>query len=400
MMRWVSGGVTAARGFVASGISAGIKPSRRPDLALILSRYPAAAAAVFTTNRIKAAPVVISQRRLRRGQARAVLINSGCANCLTGEPGLRDALHLSRLIAQGSGFADHEVLLASTGLIGTRLPVARVERAVPRLVGSLSRQQHEEAAWAILTTDRRPKEAAVSVAVRGGTFHVGGMAKGAGMIAPSMATMLCVMTTDVACPQQLLRRLLRQASAATFNRISVDGDMSTNDTVFLLANGRSGVQLRSGASSVPVFAAALQAVAQRLARMLVADGEGASRLMEVVVSGARNAHEARLCARAVTTSPLVKTMLAGGDPNVGRIAAAIGASPARFDPDALEIRIQDRRVVAKGRVVPLPRSVVRTLLRRPEVLVRIDLHAGRAEDRMTTCDFTTEYVRINAGYAT
>jgi len=363
-------------------------------LALVLSRHPAAAAAVFTTNRIKAAPVIISQRRIRQGPARAVLINSGCANCLTGEPGLRDALRLGRLIAQGGGFADHEVLLASTGLIGTRLPVARVERAIPRLLGSLSRQQHEEAAWAILTTDRRPKEAAVSVAVRGGMFHVGGMAKGAGMIAPSMATMLSVITTDVAVPPQLLRRLLRQASAGTFNRISVDGDMSTNDTVFLLANGRSGVQLRPGASSVPAFAGALQAVAQRLARMIVADGEGASRLMEVVVFGARTAHEARLCARAVTTSPLVKTMLAGGDPNVGRIAAAVGASPARFDPGALEICIQNQRVVAKGHVVPLSASAVRTLLRRPEVLVRIDLHAGRAEDRMTTCDLTTDYVQL------
>jgi len=399
-MKWSSGGVTAARGFVASGISAGIKPSKRPDLALILSRSPAAAAAVFTTNRIKAAPVIISQRRLRRGQARAVLINSGCANCLTGEAGLRDALRLSKAIAKGVGLANHDILLASTGLIGTRLPVARIARAMPRLVDSLSRQQHEEAAWAILTTDRRPKETAVRVSVGGRTFHVGGMAKGAGMIAPSMATMLAVITTDVAAPPALLSRLLRQASAGTFNRISVDGDMSTNDTVFLLANGRSGVQLRAGTPSTRVFASALQAVAGRLSRMIVADGEGASRLMEVEVCGARTAGEAFACARSVATSPLVKTMLAGGDANMGRIAAAVGASPARFDPTRLDVRIQDQRVVANGRVVPLSAAVVRMLLRRPVVAVRIDLHAGRAEDRMTTCDLTTDYVRINAGYAT
>jgi glutamate N-acetyltransferase/amino-acid N-acetyltransferase len=399
-MKWVGGGVTAARGFVASGISAGIKPSRRPDLALVLSRYPATAAAVFTVNRVKAAPVIISQRRFRRGQVRAVLINSGCANCLTGKAGLRDAQRLSRFIARGIGIPDREILLASTGLIGTRLPVDRIERAVPRLMAALSRGQHEEAAWAILTTDRHPKEAAVRVTVGGRTFHVGGMAKGSGMIAPSMATMLCIITTDVAAPPALLRRVLRQAVAGTFNRISVDGDMSTNDTVFLLANGRSGVQLRSGASSTQLFARALQAVAQRLARMLVADGEGASRLMEVEVCGARTAREAFACARSVATSPLVKTMLAGGDANVGRIAAAVGASPARFDPGQLDIRIQHRRVVARGRMVPLPTSTVKTLLRRPVVTVRIDLQAGRAVDRMATCDLTTEYVRINAGYAT
>jgi glutamate N-acetyltransferase/amino-acid N-acetyltransferase len=278
--------------------------------------------------------------------------------------------------------------------------VTRVQRAIPRLVASLSRAHHREAAWAILTTDRRPKEAAVKASIGGRTFHIGGMAKGAGMIAPSMATMLSVITTDVAAPHPLLRRLLREAVAGTFNRISVDGDMSTNDTVFLLANGRSGVQLQTGTSGMQVFAGALQAVAHRLARMIVADGEGASRLMEVVVSGARNAHEARLCARQVATSPLVKTMLAGGDPNVGRIAAAVGASPARFDPGKLEIHIQRQRVVAKGSAVPLSAAVVRTLLRRPEVTVRIHLHAGRAGDRMATCDLTADYVRINAGYAT
>ena len=399
-MKWITGGVTAARGFRASGVAAGIKPSRRPDLALVVSEAPAAAAGVVTANRVKAAPAHISLRRLKRGVARAVLLNSGCANCLTGAAGVRDAGQLGHTVAQALGVSDADVLLASTGLIGRRLPVERVARAIPRLIASLSRANHREAAWAILTTDRHPKEAAVQASHGGRTFRVGGMAKGAGMIAPSMATLLGVITTDVAAPPQLLRRLLRQAVDETFNRISVDGDMSTNDTVFLLANGRSGLQLRPGTPGSQVFASALQAVTQRLARMLVADGEGASRIMEVIVAGARSAHEAHRCARQVASSPLVKTMLAGGDPNVGRIAAAAGASGARFDPDALEMHIQRQRVVAKGRVLPLAASAVRTLLRRPAVTVRIHLHAGRAQDRMVTCDLTTEYVRINAGYAT
>ena len=399
-MKWVGGGVTAAREFLASGISAGIKPSRRPDLALVVSAAPATCAGVVTANRVKAASVQISLPRLARGRARAVVINSGCANCLTGSAGLDDARRVGHAVATALTIADRDVLLASTGLIGSRLPVPRIQRAVPRLVASLNRANHREAAWAILTTDHRPKEAAVQASVGGRTFHIGGMAKGAGMVAPSMATMLGVITTDAACPPSLLRGVLREAVEGTFNRISVDGDMSTNDTVLLLANGRSGVQVRSGSTSLRLFTAALQAVAERLSRLLVADGEGASRVMEIRVVGARSAREAQLCARQVATSPLVKTMLAGGDANVGRIAAAVGASPARFDPAQLEIHIQRQRVVAGGRALPIPASAVRTLLRRPEVSVRIHLHAGSGSDHMATCDLTTEYVRINAGYAT
>ncbi|MDP3702777.1 MAG: bifunctional glutamate N-acetyltransferase/amino-acid acetyltransferase ArgJ [Candidatus Omnitrophota bacterium] len=398
-MKWVGGGVTAARGFLASGISAGIKPSRRPDLALVVSQGPASCAGVVTANRVKAAPVQMCLPRLARGYARAVVINSGCANCLTGNAGLNDARRVGHAVAKALKVADRDLLLASTGLIGTRLPVERIQRAIPRLVSSMRRSNHREAAWAILTTDRRPKEAAVKVSVGGRTFHVGGMAKGAGMIAPSMATMLGVITTDVAAPPRLLRGVLREAVEGTFNRISIDGDMSTNDTVLLLANGRSGVRLRAG-STLRVFAGALLAVADRLSRLIVADGEGASRVMDVRVMGARTAREAHLCARQVATSPLVKTMLSGGDANVGRIAAAVGASTARFDPSQLEIHIQRQRVVAGGQAVTISEAAVRTLLRRPEVLVRIDLHAGRAQDRMTTCDLTADYVRINAGYAT
>ncbi|MBI4340701.1 MAG: bifunctional glutamate N-acetyltransferase/amino-acid acetyltransferase ArgJ [Candidatus Omnitrophica bacterium] len=398
-MRWIKGGVTAAAGFAASGINAGIKTSRKPDLSLVAARQPCSAAAVFTVNRVQAAPVRISKARLQAGAARAVLINSGCANCLTGPAGLKDALAISRSVASALKIPERQLLLASTGIIGRRLPVAKVVRAVPRLVARLHRQHHEVAAQAILTTDLHVKEAAVEQVVGGRRVRVGGMAKGAGMIAPSMATMLAVITTDAALPASLLRRLLRQACDVSFNRISVDGDMSTNDTVFALASGHSGVDVRVGRRA-EALVTMLQVVCGRLARLIVQDGEGASKLMEVWVRGAGTEREALCCARQVASSPLVKTMLAGSAPNVGRLAAAAGASGARFDPARLEIHVSGVRVVARGTALPLSAAVTRRLLDRPEVPVVINLHAGRAEARMTTCDLTAEYVHINAGYAT
>jgi len=399
-LRWIQGGVTAAKGFVAAGIAAGIKRSRKPDLALVAVAHPAAAAAVFTTNRVQAAPVLISRARIRRGCAQAVLINSGCANCLTGPVGMRDALRLGRATAKALRIVERDVLLASTGLIGRRLPVARVERAVPRLIAQLGPAGHAEAARAILTTDRRAKEAAVEAVIGGRACRVGGMAKGAGMIAPSMATMLCVLTTDAAAPARWLGGLLREAAEETFNRLSVDGDMSTNDTVFLLAGGGSGVAVRPGTAGARTFARMVTAVAGRLARLMAEDAEGGSRVMEVEVVGGRTEQEAQACARRIAGSLLVKTMLAGGDPNVGRIAAAAGSSGARFDPQALEVHIGPQRVVARGAALPLGAAVARRLVSRPAVTVRVHLHAGRGAGRMLTCDLTEEYVRINARYHT
>jgi len=398
-MQWIPGGVTAARGYLAAGVSAGIKRSRKPDVALVVSEASASVGAVFTRNRVKAAPVVVSQRRARRGTARAVLINSGCANCLTGAAGLQDALRVSRSAATALGIPEQELLIASTGLIGRRLPVARIQRAIPGLTARLGRSSHRLAAEAILTTDRLPKEAAVAATVNGHTFRVGGMAKGAGMIAPSMATMLCVVTTDADIAPALLTKVLQRATTETFNQISVDGDMSTNDTVFALANGRSGVRIRQGTASERRFTDAVVAVTGALAKRIVQDGEGATRVMDVQVTGARSDREAQACARQVACSPLVKTMLAGADPNVGRLAAAVGASSARFDPQQLEIAIHGRQVVAGG-AVRTDKAAARTLLARPEVTVRINLHAGRACGRMLTCDLTADYVRINAGYST
>ena len=399
-MRWVSGGVTAPGGFIAAGLNAGIKKSRKPDLSLVVSQERAAAAAVFTVNRVQAAPVLITKSRVAKGSARAIVINSGCANCLTGTPGMVDALAVSRAVSQALDIADGQVLIGSTGIIGRRLPVEKMVRAVPRLVSRLSVRNHEAAAQAILTTDLHIKEAAVEISAGSGSIRIGGMAKGAGMIAPSMATMLCVITTDAAISPALFTQLLRKAVGASFNRISVDGDMSTNDTVFGLANGRSGVVFSSNSALTRRFTHALYAVCKRLALMIVQDGEGATKLMEIEVTGARNEREALSCARQVAFSPLVKTMLAGSDPNVGRIAGAAGASLAQFDPNKLEIHVSGVKTVANGTALDLPNSALRKLLNRPEVPVVINLHAGKARACMLTCDLTAEYVRINAGYAT
>lgn len=399
-MTWIGGGVTAAQGFRAAGISTGIKRSRQPDLALVVSDRPATAVAVFTENRVQAAPVLLSRARLRRRIASAVLINSGCANCLTGPQGLRDAITLSHEIAQRLAVSPQQVLVASTGIIGKRLPVPRMHGRLGLLTHRLRRTGHHEAALAILTTDTMTKEAAIRQRIAGRICSLGGMAKGAGMIAPSMATMLCALTTDVSADPATLQRLLREAVGASFNQISVDGDMSTNDTVFLLANGRSGVRLQQGTAAMRQFGRMLHEVCQRLAYLIVKDGEGTSRIARIFVEGARTAKQARACARQVATSSLVRTMLAGADPNVGRIAAAVGASGARFDPDRLEIAINHHAVVRHGVAEPLSNAMARRLLAPREVAIRIGLHAGRGTWTMLASDLTELYVRINARYAT
>ena len=399
-MKWVAGGVTAAEGFRACGLSAGIKRSRKPDRALVLSDTLAVAVGTFTTNRVKAAPVVLSQQRLASGVARAVLLNSGCANCMTGARGFDDAVALSRKVANALRVPAGQVLVASTGIIGRRLPVPKMQRVIPALVRKLSRAGHRQAALGILTTDLLTKEAAMQTTIRGRRIRVGGMAKGAGMIAPSLATMLCVLTTDVTGTPALLRELLREAVARSFNRVSVDGDMSTNDTVLLLANGRSGIRVTRGSRATRQFTQMLHQVTQRLAYLLVKDGEGATRVAMIDVHGARSAREAAACARQVATSSLVRTMLASGDPNVGRIAAAAGSSGARFDPNRLEIGIGGVPVVSGGVAHRLGKELARRLFAGREVLIQLHLHAGTHDAQMLACDLTEQYVRINAYYTT
>lgn len=401
MNGWLPGGVTAPRGFAASGTWSGIKRNRRPDVALIVSRVPATAAGMFTVNRVKAAPVLLTQAHLRRGMARAILINSGCANCLTGTAGIRDARALVDETAVLAGVRSQEVLVASTGVIGRRLPVARIRRALPRLVKRLSPRGHREAAWAILTTDTHPKEVAASWTEGGRQIRVGGMAKGAGMIEPHLATMLAFFTTDAAISRPTLQRALRLACDASFNRITVDGDPSTNDTVLVLANGeaRNPVIRRDG-PAFQRFVRHLSAAAKELATQIVRDGEGATKVAEVRVMRARTPREADACAYRIANSPLVKTMLAGGDWNFGRVAAAAGASGARFNPQRLRILLNGHAAVANGVHRQADRAALRALSRNNWLTMTVDLQAGRASAYVWTCDLTEEYVRINARYTT
>lgn len=399
MSRWRPGGVTAARGFVAAGTWSGIKRNRRPDLALIVSRTPAVAAGVFTINRVKAAPVLLTQRHIRSGTARAVLVNSGCANCLTGAAGMRDAVALTGEMAQLLDMRLSDMLVASTGVIGRRLPVRRIRRALPRLARQISVRGHRDAAWAILTTDTHPKEVAVEWREGATTVRLGGMAKGAGMIEPHMATMLAFFTTDAAISRPLLQRALREATQASFNRITVDGDASTNDTVLILANGQARNRpITTTGPAYRRFVRHLTAAAVELATQIVRDGEGATKVAAIEVVHAATARDAERCAYKIANSPLVKTMLAGGDWNFGRMAAAAGASGARFDPDKLRILLDGRVAVANGVHRQADRAALRLLSQGERLTITVDLQTGHATATVWTCDLTEEYVRINARY--
>ncbi|MBI4355987.1 MAG: bifunctional glutamate N-acetyltransferase/amino-acid acetyltransferase ArgJ [Candidatus Omnitrophica bacterium] len=399
-MSVLRGGITAPLGFRAAGIWSGIKRNRKPDLALIVSMVPASAAGVYTTNRIQAAPIVLTKRRFHAGRGQAILANSGCANCATGRQGLRDASVLTAAVADTLGIDERLVVMASTGVIGRRLPTPRLLRRLPELVRRVSRRRGHDAATAILTTDTEAKECAVSGRIGSTTIRIGGMAKGAGMIAPHMATMLCFLTTDAGLTPRLLRAALRRASAP-FNQITVDGDMSTNDAALLLANGLAGNRtLRVAGPAFEQFCALLTRVTEALACAIVRDGEGATKVAGITVRHARTLREADRCARQVANSPLVKTMLAGGDVNVGRVIAAVGASPARFRPERLEVRLDGLPVFRQGTMIGAARRHVRSALQRAEVQFIIDLHAGGATSTVHTCDLTEHYVRINARYTT
>lgn len=391
--------VVAAKGYMASGVWSGIKGGK-PDLTLVVSRSPASAAGVFTTNRYRAAAVEISARRLKAtgGRARAIVATSGCANAMTGRAGERDALAVSRAAAKLLRVPERQVLIASTGAIGTRLPVDRIRRGLVRAVRKLGSGPAAgvAAARGIMTTDTRPKQATASFTDGMIRFRVGGIAKGVGMVSPRMATILGFVTTDAGIGPRPLAGALRVVSEATFNEITVDGQMSTSDTVLLLANGAAGVRPLSSAG-YGKFLAALGEVCGGLARALVQDGEGATRLFRVSVRGARSAADARSAARAIADSSLVKTMFYGRQPNWGRLAQALGACGAWFDPGRVTVKVGGEVAIRGGVCVP-PRFDILTKLAEPEVPVEVDLRAGRYAARVLTCDLTEEYVKINAGY--
>jgi glutamate N-acetyltransferase / amino-acid N-acetyltransferase len=397
----VAGGVTAPVGFRAAGIAAGIKAGGRLDLALLSSDAPASAAGVFTTNVAQAAPVLVSRRHLDAtgGRARAVIVNSGCANACTGAEGLEHAARMARETGTALGCAGEEVLVASTGVIGVKLPMGAVLAGIPRAADALSPDGGADAARAIMTTDPFSKEAAAEAIVRGRPFRVGGMAKGSGMIEPSMATMLGFITTDAGVAPALLHRALKAAVDDTFNAISVDGECSTNDCVFALANGASGVAL--GEDDFPVLASALRQVCEPLAIAIVRGGEGATKLITIRVTGARTAAEAKITARAIANSPLVKTAVHGGDPNWGRLVAVAGRATDTLVLDRARVRIGPVELFSDGIPHDERAPEAAEYLRGTDIALEVDLGTGGAgEARMWSCDLTAEYVRINADYRT
>ncbi len=401
-LEWLTGGITAVPGILASGVAAGIKPSGKKDLALLYSSSPARAAAVFTSNQVKGAPVLVSQEHVKSGVAQAIVASSGCSNVCTGEQGMRDAREMTKVVGDLLRIPARQVLIASTGVIGQPLPMDRIRAALPKLVKALSPQGGHAAAEAIMTTDTRPKEAAVKVEVNGRPITIGGIAKGVGMIEPHLATMFCFLTTDAAVAPAALRSALKRSVDDSFNRITVDSDQSTSDTVAILANGLAETApLDAGSRGFRQFTRALGAVTTRLARMLVEDGEGATRLVTVAVRGARTRRDAVVVARSVANSPLVKTAINGQDPNWGRIMMAIGKSPARVEADKIAVAFEDELLVERGMLRDgAKHERIRETMTRPAYTITIDLGLGRGEAHVFTCDLSEEYVRINAKYTT
>ena len=385
--------VTATPGFAAAGVSAGIRPSGKPDVALVRSLIPSVGCAMWTTNRVQAAPVTVSRRHLAAAEPQAVVVNAGVANAATGQAGEEDAERTAAHAAARLGLAPEQVLVLSTGVIGPRLPMAKLLAGVDEAAVALSPGGGPSAAEAILTTDAGPKTA---VAARDG-FTVGGMAKGAGMIHPRLATMLAVVTTDYALAEGEADELLRPAVERTFNRISVDGDCSTNDAVVLLAR-RAGADRDS--TSDASFAAALEQVCADLARQIVADGEGATVVLEIVVRQASTDDQARAIALRVATSPLVKTAAFGRDPNWGRVLAAAGSAPwnggfADLDPERLRVSFDGTPVFERG----APTGLVPTL-EGADARIELDLGLGEGESAYLASDLSYDYVRLNAEYTT
>jgi glutamate N-acetyltransferase/amino-acid N-acetyltransferase len=400
----IRGGVIAAKGFRCAGVRCGIKTrAGMPDLGLILADKPAIAAAVFTTNRVQAAPVLFDRELLKRGAVRGVVVNAGNANACTGLKGLRDARRMSEMAAECTGAAPGRFLVASTGIIGVPLPMDKIEAGIRDAATRLGRTPaHADAVIrAIMTTDLVLKAAAVKVRVGGTPVRIGGIAKGSGMIAPNMATMLCFITTDCAISPALLRGALREAVEKTFNRVTVDGDCSTNDTVAVLASAAAGNPLIARAGpGFRAFRDGLLAVAEELSQAVVRDGEGASRFVEISVTGARSESEAARVARSIATSPLVKCAINGGDPNWGRIICAAGYSGVEVAPERMRLWINGQMLFRNAKPAAVSREKLVACMKPKEIRVRLDLGRGGRNAKVWTCDLSKEYVSINADYHT
>jgi glutamate N-acetyltransferase / amino-acid N-acetyltransferase len=392
-------------GFRFAATACGLKKTGALDLGLLCSDSPASAAAVFTQNLVVAAPVIISKNHLRasKGRMRGVIVNAGNANCATGPAGYVAAERTIVEAARRLGCRPEELFVCSTGVIGVPLPLEKILRALPVIARHRrpSARSFAELSLAICTTDTRPKTASSSFKLAGRRIHFVGCAKGAGMIHPNMATMLAFVITDAAIAPGLLQKTLRDVTSRTFNAISIDGDTSTNDTLLVLANGSAGAPaIKAGSAALKSFTAALEEVCRSLALQIVADGEGAQRVIEIEVRGAKSERAARRIAETIATSPLVKTAFAGGDPNWGRIFAAAGRSGINFDPALVDIDMAGIAVLRRGKPLDFSERAASNRLLAKHVPIIVNMHAGSAVARYWTCDFTAEYVRINASYRT
>lgn len=400
LMAKFKGGVTSPRDFRVSSLHCGIKRMRR-DLVLLVSNLPAVSCGVFTQNRVKAAPVIVCKEHLNKMTAQALIINSGNANCCTGKAGLKNAYLMTELVARELGLYKEDVLVASTGVIGKQLPMEKIKRAIPPLVRELGVTGGRGAAEGIMTTDSFPKEAACRIKIKGKTVTIGAMAKGAGMVHPNMATMLCFITTDVYITRRALKLALSGAVERSFNSISIDGETSTNDTVLAMANGSAGNGLLDrNDKDFMKFCGALNGVTEELAKSMVRDGEGATKFIQINVKGARTDANARRIAKKLATSPLFKTAAFGGDPNWGRIAASVGSSGVLFDPDKLDIYLGRTRVVRNGAGAAADKGALRKIFNEKELNVTVDIQSGGKDYTVWTCDLTPDYVKLNAHYTT
>ncbi len=406
-MKIVKGGVTRALGFLANGVRAGIKESGNKDLALLYSEAPAIAAGAFTTNRFQASPVKVSKIHLKNKTHQAVIVNSGNANCANGKTGDKFAGLMTDYVAKATGLDKKEVLVASTGVIGQALPIAKIEKAIPGLVSGLSEKGSGVFAKTIMTTDTVKKEMAVKIRLGESIVTIGGTAKGVGMLYPEMkperhATLLVFIATDADISKRMLEEALSESIAGSFNMISVDGDMSTNDSCFILANGLAGNRkIEKKGSDYRKFAEGLKFLTRELAKKLARDGEGATKFIEIEVSGAKTEKDASTIARKISTSNLLKCAIFGEDPNWGRICAAAGAAGVEFDPDNVDIYLGGIKALSDGAIAKdYSKEKARKFFKAKDVYVKVNLKGGKGKATAWTCDFSKEYIAINSEYNT
>ena len=404
-MKMIEGGVTAAQGFVAGGIHCGVRKNKsKPDLAMIYSEKPCAAAAVYTQNLVKGAPILVTQKNIADGAAKAVICNSGNANTCNAD-GEEKAQTMCDLTAQALGIAPQDVVVASTGVIGQVLPIEPIQAGIPELVKALSADGSHAAATAIMTTDTIAKEAAAEVEIGGKTVKVGGISKGSGMIHPNMATMLCFVTTDCAISPAMLDKAIHQVTEKTFNMISVDGDTSTNDTFAILANGAAGnPEITAPGPDYDAFAQALEAVCRQLSKLMAGDGEGATKLLICRVDGAMDLSMARTVSKSVICSTLFKAAMFGADANWGRVLCAIGYSGAAVDVNKIDVSFRSAKgqvdVCQNGAGIPFSEEKASQVLSEHEIEILVHLHLGEASAEAYGCDLTYDYVKINGDYRT